>query len=112
MKRHTLKRMARIARAGLFATFAAASYPALADSSFEVVPTAVRMEDYLNGALDLWYTPGTCTSGHVYLPASAPADSKNRLWSLILTAKAAGKVVGIFYDPTSCIITHFYSREN
>ena len=102
----------KVLRAAIGAVLLAGAYPAMAESNLEVVPSSVRMEDYLDGAINLWFTPSTCTNGHVYLPASAPADSKSRLWSLILTAKATGKVVGIFYDPASCVITHFYSSEN
>jgi hypothetical protein len=88
------------------------SFPANATiNSFEVVPTAIRMQDYLDGAVDLYFTPSTCGSGLVALGASAPTDSKNRLWSLILTAKTTGKKVGIYYDSTTCFITNFYAVE-
>jgi len=81
---------------------------AFADSSFTAIPKAWRLEDYNNGEVHAYFTPSTCVNGHIYLPASANSDTKNRFWSTVMTAKITGKAIGIFYDPATCIITHFF----
>lgn len=87
------------------------STPIYADSEVQGVPTAWRLQDYLDGTIAVYYTGASCTNGLIVLSASAPADSKNRLWSLIMTGKAANRPVGIFYNSTTCVITSFYFKE-
>lgn len=80
-------------------------------ANLEVVPTAWRLQDYTDGAITIWYTGSTCTQGQLILPNTVNNDSKDRLWSLILTAKAASKSVGVFYhyEPSvGCLIDSFY----
>ena len=83
--------------------------PALADEAAGV-PTNWRMQDYTGGKIDLWYTGSTCGNGHLVLLASAPEGSKDRLWSLVLSAKLAHHSIGIFYhvENNDCVIDSFY----
>jgi hypothetical protein len=41
------------------------------------------------------------------LPASATATDHNRLFTAVMTAKAAGKTMVIFHDSASCVISSF-----
>jgi hypothetical protein len=84
--------------------------PAQADA-IVAVPTNWRLESYAaNGGVNLWYTGSPCASGGLILPASATEDTKDRLWSLILTAKTSSRPVGIIYhsDGANCVIDSFY----
>jgi hypothetical protein len=105
--------MRRINQIALFCLAAFAGPSFAADVMVEAVPTNWRMEDYLGGAIDIWYSGSSCANGHMVLSAATPADVRSRFWSLVLTAKATGKYIGVFYDDTSssCLITHFYSKE-
>lgn len=80
-------------------------------TNLEAVPTAWRLQDYNDGAISIFYTGSTCSQGQLILPNTANNDSKQRLWSLILTAKVASKSVGVFYhyEPSvGCLIDSFY----
>lgn len=95
-----------IVTAGLIASEATA-----AEASFVAVPTAWRLEDYTNGIIAAYFTPSQCTSGQILFPASASNEVKNRFWSLVMTAKVARKPIGVFYDTTTCQITHYFMAE-
>lgn len=94
---------------------AATGFPtaAMADSLVEAVPTGWRVQDYLDGGVSVFHTSSTCDQGSLVMPSSAPADSKNRLWALLVSAKMASKPVGIYYQVSggACIITSFYLKE-
>jgi hypothetical protein len=92
--------------AGLIASEAQA-----AEASFVEVPTAWRLEDYMNGIVAAYFTDSQCAQGQIVLPASVNTETKNRFWSLVMTAKIARKSIGIFYDTTTCNVTHFYLAE-
>jgi hypothetical protein len=87
--------------------------PARADTMIEAVPTAWRLQDYLDGAVITWYTGSSCFQGQLILPATVSADSRNRYWAIITTAKVAGKAVGVYFVNNSgtCTITNFYLKE-
>ncbi len=99
---------------GIFLTGFTGTSQAFADEGLlEAVPTAWRLQDYGDGAVVMYYTGAAqCNQGELILPASAPADSKNRLWTLILSAKVTGKVVGVYYNPTTCTVNSFYLKES
>ena len=86
---------------------------AFADANIEAVPTAWRLQNYTGSNMNVFYAGSPCIYGSLVLGASVSADDKNRFWSLILTAKATGKTVGIFYETTSgaCNITSFYTAN-
>jgi len=109
-----MKFITTLAGGGAAAAFAfSIATPAFADSVIEVVPTAWRLQDYLDGSVWTYFTGSPCSQGHLTLPASTPADSKNRYWSMIMSAKFSGKIVGVYYvnNNGSCIIQNFYLRE-
>ncbi|MDV6331295.1 hypothetical protein [Asticcacaulis sp. 201] len=81
--------------------------PARADS-LESNPTAWLLQDYLDGAVYVYHTSSPCIDGKLFIPATGPADAKNRFWSLVLSAKMSNKIVGIYYNPTTCEINSFY----
>lgn len=85
--------------------------PARADTNLEIAPTSWRMQDYLSGGLVIYYTGSTCAQQELILPTATPTDSVNRFWSAVLYAKSANKLMGIFYDPSTCYITSFYVKE-
>lgn len=74
-------------------------------------PTNWRLQDYGGGMINLWFTGSPCTNGQLVLLQSAPEGTKDRLWSLILTAKVSNRPVGIYYhfDGTNCVIDSFYT---
>lgn len=92
--------------AGLLASGAEA-----AEASFVAVPTAWRLEDYTSGIVAAYFTPSQCAQGQIVLPASMSNEVKNRFWSLVMTAKVARKPIGVFYDTTTCAVTHFFMAE-
>jgi hypothetical protein len=83
---------------------------AFADNNIQGSPASWRLQNYVGGLVSIYYSGSTCTNGLLNLPASSSADERNRLWSLVMTAKATGSTVGIFYETTSgnCNITSFY----
>ncbi|WP_375399082.1 hypothetical protein [uncultured Sphingomonas sp.] len=87
------------------------SVPAYADS-VSAIPTYWRLQDYNDGAVTLFFTGSSCAAGQLLLPSSAGDDSKQRLWSIVATGKAALLPVGIYYhvDSTTgaCVIDSFY----
>jgi hypothetical protein len=106
-----LKQIATVFAASALAS-AAWTSNASADSFFEAVPTAWRLQDYLNGGVTVYYTPSTCSSGQIILsPSTATTDMMNRFWSLILTARVSGLTIGVYYNPSTCLVTSFYLKE-
>ena len=81
-------------------------------NNFEAVPTGWRLENYAaSHTVTLWYTGApNCTDGHIE-GSGMTQDDYNRLWSLILTAKATNQKVGIFYNASggNCTIVSFYA---
>lgn len=83
------------------------------DINIEADPTPWRLQDYMNGSIYTWFAGSNCTQGLVILPESVSEDIKQRYWSVVMSAKASGKKVGIFYTNNNgtCTITNFYLRE-
>lgn len=103
----------RIFRKTVVALSVLCASPCFADANLEAVPTAWRLQQYVGSSVNAYYTGSPCTSGLLQLGGSVSADEKNRFWSLVLTAKATGKSVGIYYETTSgsCNITSFYTAN-
>ena len=93
--------------------FSAVCAPAAnaAESSFTAIPTNWRLEEYNNGIIAVYFTPSQCASGKVLLTSASSNEMKNRFWSTIMTAKIARKHIGIFYDTTTCEVTHYFLAE-
>lgn len=111
--RYLCSQQARIGRIGaslvLALTFALPSWSATVGMSGS--PKNWRLESYVSGSgVVLWFTGSPCTNGRLDMPNASEAE-KNRLWSLILTAKTSGKNVFVYYDnanaPAACPIVSF-----
>jgi hypothetical protein len=81
---------------------------------YEAVPTNWRLENYVSShSVKLWFTgaPG-CNDGAIE-GASLSQDDFGRLWSLILSAKAMNKKVGLFYNASGgvCTINSFFMDQ-
>ncbi|SHM56405.1 hypothetical protein SAMN05518668_111155 [Sphingobium sp. YR657] len=80
----------------------------------EEVPTNWRLQNYINThEVAVWYSGATvCTSGKLGFSGST-ADELNRFWSTVLTAKIAGRAVGITFTGTgdSCVINDFWIQN-
>ena len=86
------------------------SSPAFADTLIETSPNAWRLQDYVGGQMNVYYTGSPCTYG--LLVMAGTSDENNRFWSMIMSAKIAGKFVGVYYNPTDgCTVTSFYLKE-
>lgn len=81
------------------------------ERSLSAVPTAWRLQDYMNGEIIIWYSGSACPVGRLTLSANAPGEVKSRFWSLIMSAKMNRSKVGIFYDDANCVITSFLFFE-
>lgn len=86
------------------------SNAALADAYIEVVPTGWRLQNYVNGNVAVYYTGSPCVSGSLTFPGNISPTELNRFWSLVMTAKATGHTIGVYYETVSgtCQITSFY----
>jgi len=81
--------------------------------NFSGPATGWRVQYYVgtNPGVTLYNTPSSCASGQLGLPSTATEDEQNRLWALLLSAKATGQSIGFFYyvnSAGSCIIASFY----
>lgn len=89
--------------------------PALADNYFDQIPTGWRLQNYNASAtrLQVSYTASNCAGGVLNFSSSATSDDLNRFWALVLSARALGTRVGIFYETTSgiCNITSYFAKE-
>jgi hypothetical protein len=74
----------------------------------EEVPTNWRLENYPGNDVVIWYVSGPCHDGPMKLDSNATAEDKNRLYSLVLSAKLSNKNIGLYYDPAICRIWSFY----
>lgn len=84
-----------------------------ADVNIEQVPTSWRLQQYGPNSAAAYYTSSSCTSGQITVPTSYSAEDISRFWATVLTARALGLVVGIYYDNTTpaCFITSYYLKE-
>lgn len=85
--------------------------PAYADDVIEAVPSNWRLQNYLNESkVVTWFTGSPCSNGQLLFSPNTSEETLNRYWSLVLTAKAASKIIGVYYDPMNCQITSFYAK--
>ena len=86
--------------------------------NYEAVPTTWLLQDYIGSpaGVVLWrmplpnnncYNSGVGTTG-LSFPSTVTDQEANRFWSLVLTAKAANIVIGVWYDNSTCLISSFY----
>ncbi|HEY9692822.1 MAG TPA: hypothetical protein V6D15_11485 [Oculatellaceae cyanobacterium] len=78
------------------------------------VPTDWRLENYPGSNITLWNTGSNCASGKLSFPSTATEADKNRLFSMIMLAKATSRPAGIYYINTNgnCVIQSFYLQGN
>ena len=81
-----------------------------AEQTISVDPKSWRLQDYIGGTVNLWFTSSSCTYGGLSLVDATEAE-RNRLWALVLSAKLSSKKVFVYYDdaaaPAVCRITSF-----
>lgn len=86
---------------------------ASAETLIEESPTPWRLE--INGpdSILISWTSSSCVYGRLIMGSSLTSADKDRLWSLILSAKLGGKKVGIAYNVSGsdCVISRFYMIE-
>ncbi len=111
-----MRRILKAIAATVALALASVSEMASADEVLEVeaVPTAWRLENYVaEHKVVLWFTGATgCINGNLN-GTGMTQDDYNRLWSLILTAKASNRPVGVRYtaDSLTCNIVSFYIQN-
>lgn len=81
-------------------------------SSINGVPTAWRLENYMGNYVVVWGAGAPECTGNLSFDTNATIDDRNRFWATIMTGKAAGKKVFVYYDNTSCKIVSFGLLEN
>ena len=86
---------------------------AWADINIEQVPTAWRLQQYGPNSAVAYYTASTCAGGQLSVPTNYSADDISRFWATVMTARALGQVIGIYYDNSTpaCYITSYYLRQ-
>jgi hypothetical protein len=70
---------------------------------------AWRLQNYVPNSVALYYTGSPCTSGSLVMPSTAVQADQDRLWALIMTSKATGNSVYMYYseDAGVCTISSF-----
>jgi hypothetical protein len=87
--------------------------PACADNQVSGIPSSWQLTNYndSSGGVTVFNAGSTCVYGQMQMSASLTSnDDRNRFWSMILTAKVAGRNVVVRYETSSgnCRITNFY----
>lgn len=76
------------------------------------IPTAWRLQDYGDPNLYVYFTGAKeCQNGALWLNSALAQNSKDRFWSLIMSAKISKSQVGLVYESTTCQITTFFLLE-
>lgn len=93
----------------LFTCACVATQASAAMAYITAVPTAWRLQNYVPASTVIWFAGTPCSNGMLTLPGTATVDDHSRLYATILSAKATGKAVFIFYDDasSSCQISSF-----
>ena len=101
-----IKKVMALMAVSVFAT------PVCADVNMEVVPTGWRLQNAIGDSqIIVYYTGSSCGSGLMTLAGTS--DEANRFWATVISAKIAGKAIGVFYNPSAagCPISSFYLKE-
>jgi hypothetical protein len=95
------------------AALAIATLPTVASAAQVVLienPSKWRLQDYIpGGGVTVFFSSSGCANGVLVLPSTVQADEQNRWWSLVLTAKTAGTLVGVVFDNSTCVISSFFA---
>lgn len=75
----------------------------------QAVPSAWQIQEYFPNQTSLFFTGSSCTNGQLNFPSTAVQADQDRLWALILAAKAASQPVIIYYwvSGSSCYISTY-----
>ena len=76
----------------------------------EASPAAWRLQYTIGGPAGLFYTGSECANGNLSFPSTAVQEDYDKLWALILAAKATGTTVFVYYSYSAtagCIISSF-----
>lgn len=67
-----------------------------------------RLEQYTNGGIGVWNTSASC--GKIEFDASVSTTVIDRFWSMVLTAKATHRPMGVYLNVANghCVIASFY----
>jgi hypothetical protein len=96
---------------------AAAFAPAASADLVTGVPTGWVLQNYMGDHSVVAFFAGTpCSFNRVTMMSTMSEDDKNRFFTLVLTAKITGKVIGVYYtdDHTganNCPIVSFYIQN-
>jgi hypothetical protein len=77
--------------------------------AIQAVPTSWLIQNYVPNQVVLWFTGSSCTSGQLVFTSNAVQADQDRLWAMILAAKATGQQVIVYYyvSDGGCIIQSF-----
>ena len=72
-------------------------------------PSSWLIQNYVGGTVDLFYTGSPCLNGQLIFPSTATQADQDRLWAMILSAKATGQQVEVYYYVSSgnCYISSY-----
>lgn len=83
--------------------------PCSADALLSGVPTGWLIQQYVGAQLSTFNAGSSCAQGSLNFTAAATSDEKNRYISMVVTAKAAGRNMRVYYETSTgyCYITSF-----
>lgn len=95
----------------MFAILLSPPETAVAQTSMEIqaVPSSWLVQEYVPSQLVLWYTGSSCNNGYLAFPSNATQADQNLLASMVLTAKATGQQIIVYYYVQNdlCLISSF-----
>lgn len=94
--------------AALAATVLVATPAAAAEGLLEGDPATWRLQNFVPNTVMAFFTGSPCSNGRLSFSTSATVQDKDRFFSMVLTARATGRKMGVYYDTTSCEIYSFY----
>lgn len=75
----------------------------------QAVPSTWQIQEYFPNQTELFFTGSSCTNGQLQFPSTAVQADQDRLWALILAARASGQSVIVYYwvSGTNCYISTY-----
>jgi hypothetical protein len=111
VREFSVKFVVKIAYALTLVGLAFFSRPSLAQALIEIdaVPSSWLVQNYVPANLTLWFTGSSCNNGQLVFPSNAVQADEDRLVSMVLTAKATGQVIRMYYyvSNSACYISSF-----
>jgi hypothetical protein len=86
-----------------FVATASAGTPVYLEES----PAKWRLQQYEPNTPAIYFTGSSCPAGGLQFAATATTEDKDRLWSLVLSAKSYNRKVFVIYDPSGCVMSSF-----